>query len=322
VDSEPFPWPSSPSPLFPTTLPVVANILEQGEEGRAWLAKLPSAVEQLRELWQLRLGAPIHGGSCSWVAPVWLPDGASAILKVAWPHREAAGEAEALKIWDGRGAVKVLRDDPSRCALLIERCEPGDPLSEAHGLSVAERLHIAAEILAQLWSAQVPERTGLEHVGAYTAALADVAEERMDRLRPGFDPGLVALGARLLRELPSTAERKVVVHGDINPGNILRARREPWLAIDAKSMVGDPCYDPWPLLSQIDDPFVLPEPLPVLAERFGLISEVVGESVQRLAAWAMARELDWALWSVEHAASPIAFGSIDKVRAFAQLAEL
>ncbi len=35
----------------------------------------------------------------------------------------------------------------------------------------------------------------------------------------------------------------LIVHGDLHAGNILRAGREPWLAIDPKGCTGDPAYD-------------------------------------------------------------------------------
>lgn len=309
--------------LVPPTLPVVATV-STSEAGRQWLARLPTLIAELRERWSLRLGEPIHGGSCSWVAPVVLPDtgGETAILKITWPHREAAGEAEGLRLWDGRGIVRVLREDPVNYAVLIERCEPGEKLGDAGYLDARERLLIGARLLRELWSVAPPEHCGLERVAALTADWADTAEERMARLRPGFDPGLVAAAVRLLRELPGRAAREVVVHGDFNPGNVLSARRRPWLAIDAKPMVGDPGYDPWPLVSQIDDPFGHPDPRRVLAERFALVGDVLGEDAQRLAAWAFAREAESALWAADHADSPIAYGSIDKAYVFAQLAEL
>jgi streptomycin 6-kinase len=34
-----------------------------------------------------------------------------------------------------------------------------------------------------------------------------------------------------------------MVHGDFHATNILRAEREPWLAIDPKGYAGDPAYD-------------------------------------------------------------------------------
>lgn len=307
--------------LFPSTLPVVATV-SANDEGREWLAHLPALVAELRDRWSLRLSEPFHGGSCSWVAPVQLPDGESAVLKVTWPHREAAGEAEGLRLWDGLGIVRLLREDAANYAVLIERCQPAETLGDATHLTPHERLLVGARVLSELWSVTPPERCGLERVAAFTADLADKLEERMERLRPAFDPGLVASAAQLLRELPGSAARDVIVHGDFNPGNVLSAQRRPWLAIDAKPMIGDPGYDPWPLISQIDDPFAHPDPGRVLAERFALAGEVLGEDVSRLAAWAFAREAESALWAVDHADSPIAYGSMDKARVFAKLAGL
>ncbi|GGL12697.1 hydroxyurea phosphotransferase [Sphaerisporangium melleum] len=306
--------------LFPPTLPIMETMARTGD-GRSWLAALPALVDELRRRWSLELGAPFHGGTCSWVAPARLPDGGAAVFKVSWPHREAAGEAEALRRWDGRGAVQVYRHDRDRYALLLELCEPGGPLRAAGHIAAEERLLIGAEVLGELWSASPPAETGLERLDAVTAEWADLAGERMDRLRPGFDPGLVAHGVRLLRELPGTAARQVVLHGDFNPGNVLAARRRPWLAIDAKPMVGDPAYDPWPLVEQIDDPFRHPVPRPVLAARCALVAGALGEDARRLQAWAVARGVEMALWMAEHDV-PGAGLAMARVRVFAGLAGL
>ncbi|MFH8346574.1 aminoglycoside phosphotransferase family protein [Streptomyces sp. NPDC018045] len=284
--------------LFPADLPVYATV-GRTPDGRAWLDRLPATVRAVQEQWGLRLGAPLHGGSCSWVAPVQLPDGDTAVLKVTWPHREAAGEATALRAWDGSGAVRLLRHDRERYALLVERCTPGAELGGSP-LPPAERLLLAAGVLRELWTVPAPPDGALERVADVCAEWAGTIEDRMARIRPGYDPGLVRLGARLLRELPATATREVVVHGDFNPGNLLSAQRRPWLAIDPKSMVGDPGYDPWPLLEQIDDPFEYDDPRPVLRERFTLVADALGEDPARLLAWAAARTVENALWCAAH----------------------
>ncbi|MBS2964565.1 phosphotransferase [Actinocrinis puniceicyclus] len=307
--------------LFPASLPVVATV-QRYDGGPRWLARLPGVVEELRERWSLRLGAPFNGGSCSWVAPVRLPGGDPAVLKVTWPHREAMGEAEGLRLWDGRGAVRLYREDRDHLAVLVERCEPGTTLADAEQLSPDRRLLIGAQLLYELWSAPVPEQTGLERLGEVTGVWADLVEQRMERLKPGFDPWLVALGARLLRELPTGAQRAVIVHGDFNPGNILAAQRKPWLVIDAKPMLGDAGYDVWPLISQIDDPFARADAARLLAERMTLIADMAGQDARRLAAWCVAREVEAALWLAEHPHTPFPVGSMERARLFAQLAEL
>src|SRR3954471_16759344 len=109
------------------SLPVVEHLGHVPSAG-PWLAELPQLIEQVREVFGLRLSAPLHGGSCSWVAPAELPDGTPVILKIGWPHREMYGEPTALRLWEGRGAVRLLAHDPGRHALVLERCEPGEQL--------------------------------------------------------------------------------------------------------------------------------------------------------------------------------------------------
>jgi streptomycin 6-kinase len=274
--------------LVPPDLPVMTE-LGRVAEARPWLDALPSLIDDVRDEWDLRLSAPLHGGSCSWVAPAERPDGTTAIVKIGWPHREMYGEPLALHTWQGRGAARLLAHDPSRHAMLLQRCEPGTELRAAP----VDQLRTGCAVLRELWVTPPGE---LEPLGVVTAEWADMLEERMDRLRPGYDPGLVRHGATLLRTLPGEAGREVLLHGDINPGNIL-AHGDGWLAIDPKPMRGDPAYDPWPLIHQVVDP------ARPLAERYRVAAGELGCDLDRMRAWAFARAVEWALWSAS-------FGSI------------
>jgi len=289
--------------LFPPSLPVL-NAMRRTASGRDWLEQLPTLVEELRELWELRLGPPYHGGSCSWAAPAERTDGTRVVLKVTWPHREARPEGEVLRLWAGDGAVLVHEHDPERHALLLERCEPGTELGAAGHLPAEERLLLGAGVLRRLWDAGqdgLVEGSCVECLSKVTREWADLADERAARHDwPGeLDTGLFTLAAELLHELPLTAARETVVHGDFNPGNLLAAEREPWLAIDAKPMYGEPAFDPWPLIEQVDDPFAHPEPHRVLARRTALVADALGEDTARVRAWAVARHVEYVLWSVD-----------------------
>jgi streptomycin 6-kinase len=103
------------------------------DDGRAWLADLPRLVERCLERWSLSLGELFPGAQVSLVLPGTIVDGADVVLKIQWPHRESEHEAEALKTWDGRGAVMLLDHDPEAHALLLERCDPGSYLSTLGG---------------------------------------------------------------------------------------------------------------------------------------------------------------------------------------------
>ncbi|MBA0052188.1 hydroxyurea phosphotransferase [Streptomyces sp. AJS327] len=292
-----------PEPLlFPATLPVLTE-MRRTASGREWLHQLPDLVDELRRRWRLRLKPPYHGGSCSWAAPVERPDGSPAVLKVTWPHPEATHEGRALDLWAGNGAARVYDHDAERYALLLERCQPGTELGTANQLPAEHRLLAAAQVLHRLWR-DVPAASPFDPLRRVTGEWADLAEQRAAReWPPELDQGLFTTAARLLRELPATADREVLLHGDFNPGNILAAEREPWLAIDAKPVTGDPAFDPWPLLEQVDDPFAHPDPHRVLRHRTALLADALDLDVHRLRAWTVARHVEYVLWSVEEDAS-------------------
>jgi len=285
--------------LVPADLPVLHNLAAVAE-AQQWLRELPTLIDEVREEFGLRLHPPLHGGSCSWVAPAELSDGTAVIVKIGWPHREMIGEPAALKRWGGDGAVRLIAADRRRHALILAPCVPGLELGRLDA-PAGERLRIGCSVLRRLWSAEPPPAPAgdFERLADVTAEWGDLALERMARLSPGYDPGLVAEGARLLRELPATGRRDVLLHGDFNPGNILSAG-PAWLAIDPKPMVGDAAYDPWPLLQQIDDPFSYAFPAPRLRDRAAILSQELSLPAERIVAWGVARMVDAALWTAHH----------------------
>jgi len=268
------------------------------EDGRAWLERLPGLVRDLREEWELRLGRPYVGGHGAWVAPATRVDGSLAVLKIGFPHREARAEADGLRLWDGRGAIRLLRADEERTAYLLELCDPGEKLATAEHIPAEERLLIAADVLRTLWlPADAAAGTRIESVAEQMAWWADTAEGRIAALAPGTDLGLVRTGINLLRSLPADAPRTVLLHGDFNPGNVLSAGRAPWLAIDAKPLTGDPAFDPWPLLEQIDDPFAarVSQPSKVIEARGTLLADALGIDAARIFAWGVAKRVEMAV---------------------------
>lgn len=214
---------------------------------RDWIAGLPRTVARLAERWSLQVGEPFEpGGQCSWVAPVTAADGTGQVLKVAFqfPGGEERDEAAGLRIWEGNATVRLtaVHDGGSFVAMLLERCEPGTPLSGV--LAEPEQDEVVAGLLRQLWAqphAGYPFRPLSEMCAAWAAEFeADYASAApADRI----DPGLARAGIALFRELPETADTRVLLATDLHAENVLAARRLPWLVIDPKPYVGDPAYD-------------------------------------------------------------------------------
>jgi streptomycin 6-kinase len=118
----------------------------------AWRTRLPGLVEEYAARWSLAPEPPFAiGGSASWVAPARTAAGERVVLKLGWTHTEALHEADGLRVWNGRGAVRLIdaHVDGQTTALLLEICEPGTPLSRA--LPEPERDVIVADLLRRLW---------------------------------------------------------------------------------------------------------------------------------------------------------------------------
>ena len=134
---------------IPAYLPQHLRQYGFGAEGTRWLADLPRQVAQLAQEWGLRVGSAFdQDGAVSWVAPVELRDGSEAVLKVTFPHDDPRFEAAALRVLDGRGAVRLLRASDDGFALLLERCRPGTDL---WSLGVEDANAVACHLLPRLW---------------------------------------------------------------------------------------------------------------------------------------------------------------------------
>jgi len=259
------------------------SVAWEGDTARAWLARLPALVAEIAERWDLDVGAPLQpGGNISWVAPVRRrSDGLDAILKVQLPHPESAPEALALRAWAGDGAVRLYDDDPQRCALLIESCSPGGALVDASGPFDAAR--IGSAIGARLHRAVPPE--GLSGLEDLLDAWADEVEEHLAP-RPGRDPGLVRRALETMRTRPRACTDPVLLHGDLNPTNVLSAQREDWLAIDPKPVVGDAAYDGPRLVTQ-PSPLDTSDPATTIARRIEIVAGALEVDVDGLQEWCL-----------------------------------
>src|SRR5690242_3354246 len=113
--------------------------LEGSRDGREWLRELPRRVAECSVRWQLALEAPYPNSYVSAVYRATRRDGSAVVLKIQYPHHESDHEHDALRLWHGNGAVRLFDHDAEHHALLLERCEPGDPLS---AVGMHEALHV------------------------------------------------------------------------------------------------------------------------------------------------------------------------------------
>ena len=255
--------------------------------GAAWLESLPQLAEECAERWSLRLGEPFGQGHVSLTAPATLSDGGQAVLKLNFPEDESAYEADALMHWRGEGAVRLLEVDRERNALLIERADPGTSLWEV-GVD-EEAILIAASVMARLWlrppSDSHPFRLLADEAERWTAQL----RSDWEALGRPFEQRLVDAAAAAARELAGSLAKLAVCHQDLKGSNVLKAQREPWLAIDPKPIVAEPAFDVASLLRDrrwsIDGG--------VIRTRLDLLAAELDLDRDRMQGWGLVHALHW-----------------------------
>jgi streptomycin 6-kinase len=249
---------------------------------REWLDELPRLVTECADRWSLHLEQPIET-PYSLVIPA-----GEAVLKLIAPNdTDAMHEAEALALWRGDGAVRLLDRDVERCALLIERCRPGlrvwdvdvDEISVLAALLPRLQITIAGATTVPLladeadrWAIEVPKRYAEAH--------------------EPFERALLDAAIAVYRSVDRTAG--FLVNQDLHGANVLSATREPWLVIDPKPLIGErELESSGPLRNTLD----VSRWLDALAD--------LGFDRERARGWGIAHNLAWGWeehsgWNEEH----------------------
>jgi streptomycin 6-kinase len=207
---------------------VTDEILGDHGMSPALAARMERLARQVADEWQLRLGPRFESGRYSYVAPA----GPSAILKVIPPEDESASQqADVLRLWNGDGAVRLLRHDVGRRALLLERLVPG---TEAAAVSEDEGIAAALAAGRRIWR-QAPPGTAFPSI--HDDVTRWLPDEASFELVPAARRAYATMTPRL----------DTVLHADLHHHNIL-LRGSEWVVIDPKPMVGEAEYDIPPFL--------------------------------------------------------------------------
>jgi len=277
---------------------IPATLLAHAADGAwtGWLDGLPRQVDGLLDEWQLTVDGPAMAGTCAIVLPVTTSDDGAAALKVSWPHWEAETEHLALRHWAGQAAVRLLRADPRRFALLLERADSGRDL---RSLPVIDAVEVVASLYPALHGTAPPQ----------LRKLSSLAAEWSQRLPALIGHGavprrLIDRGISLSRDLITDSRTDgTLIHTDLHYENVLAALpgggRPPWLVIDPKPLSGDPAYEVQPLLRNRWDELPEHRLRDGILRRLYTVVDAAGLDEDRVRDWALVRTLVNVLGDVE-----------------------
>jgi streptomycin 6-kinase len=252
-----------------------------GDGAPEWVATLPRLAAESCSRWRLAPDGDLLNGFVAVVLPVRRADGTAAALKLTWQDVETEHEALALRLWDGRGVVRLLEHDAEHGALLLERLDHTRTLEDA---PIEVAVQVAGDLIRDLRLPAPPEVGGVSFgdFAADNAALGNpVPKPLLDR----------AVG--LARELTADAGR-TLVNGDLHYGNVLAGDRAPWLMIDPKPWAGDPEFCLLPLLW---NRFAEMDGRRGTWDRARAIAEIGELDLERACAWGVVRAVEGELWA-------------------------
>jgi streptomycin 6-kinase len=265
-----------------------ATIDREGAVGEAWLAELPAIADDVLARWGCTPAGDTMHGQVGIVIPVQ----DDRVVKISFPHPGNDHEADAFVAWGGRGAVQLYERDDERYAMLLERAHPTTLVEHDEDVVV-----IAGDLHRRL---RIPAPDDLprmsDQADAWEEELRKDAAELDHPLPPYVLDAALAVVDDLGRDQP-----EILIHGDFHPRNILRADREPWLAVDPKGYVGDPAYDATTFLrTRAAHQLGADDLINVLNRELELFAEAAELDPERIRRWAYLTMVRSAFWGRRH----------------------
>jgi streptomycin 6-kinase len=270
--------------------------LDKGESGAAWLESIPDLIAEFEKRWSITVGDPFNL-SYNYVAPATLSSGDQAVIKIGFPgDAEFKTEIDALRICDGDGMVRLYQADEERSVILIEKLDPGVPVSSLADDKLATR--ILASTLKRI-PRPVPTNHRFPDMTDWARAIKRLRQKYNGTSGP-FPTHLVNKAEHLFGELIDSITEPVLVHGDLHHENVLSATREPWLAIDPKGVIAEPAFDCAAILRNLESTLIRVSDLAeTLKTRIIILSEELQISSDRIRKWGTAQTVLSSIWTME-----------------------
>lgn len=217
------------------------DAIAQNEGASRSTEEVIAAIGKSAELWDLHILQPYNNVTQNFVAPVFSAAHGPAVIKVAFNAFMFERECLALRLFDGRGAVKVLEWDSSLCSMLLEKADPGLPMV----LDWDEQTDAFCSLLNSLWkpasaacglpTVEFEARSRLQDLSRMLSLFGE--RNYADRHET------VMRAVHVLEKLTLSNYEQFLIHGDLHAENMLSSHRLPWLSIDPIGCVGERAFD-------------------------------------------------------------------------------
>lgn len=270
------------------------NNLHGKEKAEKWLNDIPLIVDQLKVKWGLEIGKEFDL-SFNYVVSSIRKNGTPAVLKIYFPGDvEFLNQLNALKIFNGDGAIKVLESDEKHFAILMEQCVPGDTLSSLN--DEEKETLIFAQTAKKLW--KKPGDYKFANV-VYDLKDFDWYFRNLNNFKKPLPQDLVLKAQERFKYLAETQKDLYLLHSDLHHDNLLLSDRG-WLAIDPKGVLGEREYE---VTAFIRNPIKRAKKnlitKDILLKRLDILESALNLNRERMIDWAFAQTVLSTIWSLQ-----------------------
>jgi streptomycin 6-kinase len=230
---------------FPVPDIVRRRALSEGIEGERWLATLDTVLTELEHAWHVQIGQSLEGGTAAFVAEAIGSGDERFVIKLPTPA-SAPGRQEAavLAAAAGKGYARLIRHDPGRGAMLLERL---GPRLDTFDLPHAAQLDILCSTLLRAW---IRSTDGAPYINGRDKAnsLAMAVIRLQHALGQPCSQAVIDTTLMYCRDRAAAwhPESAVLAHGDPHPANLLTVIDTDPLQfrfIDPDGLAIEPAYD-------------------------------------------------------------------------------
>lgn len=266
------------------------------EKAEEWIKNIPKLVKKYENEWEIEIDKEFPDLSYNFVASAKTGSGQNVVLKIGFlGDKQFLTEAATLKIYDGKGAIRLLKENLEDYVLLLEKCNPGDPLYSLNNED--KETLIFTEVCKKIWKSSV-----IDH--DFPNVADDLKDfnwyfENYERYKDLIDKELVEKAQEKFEYLSETQTDPVLLHSDLHHDNILSSGRG-WLAIDCKGVIGEREYEPTAFIrnpiKKAEKNLITRE---IIKNRISIIVNELELNRERVIDWTFAQTVLSVIWSLQ-----------------------
>lgn len=208
-----------------------------GDKAAEWLASLPQVVDEYSKKWQITPTGVPNSGAMSCCVFCTTSSGQECVLKIPVEAKDGVFEVAVLQRWSEVGvSPSVLKRDEDTGVFLMQRVLPGNNIEPINDVGALDK---AVALCEQMHRVSMNGLKSVESFETHIRMRFEWARERFHMTGNSAGEKLCDLVQPVLENLFHTCDESVLLHGDLQPKNILSNETGEYIVIDPLACYGE-----------------------------------------------------------------------------------